>query len=86
MSETRLSRRELVATAAVLPLVAAVSATPAHADQPRMQEALNHLQRALDSLQRASADKGGHRVEAIRLVRAAIVQVERGIEFARNNS
>jgi hypothetical protein len=80
MSETRLSRRDLVAAAAVVPLVATAAATPAHAT---MRDALSHLQLALTALQNASAGKGGHRAEAIRLTKAAISQVQQGIAFAQ---
>ncbi|HRC56204.1 MAG TPA: hypothetical protein PKU97_09790 [Kofleriaceae bacterium] len=49
--------------------------------QPRMQEALGHLQAAQASLQAATPDKGGHRVKAIALTKKAIQQVEAGIKF-----
>jgi len=51
--------------------------------QPRMQAALDQLQAARAELERAEADKGGHRVEAMRLVERAIDEVRAGIEFAR---
>jgi hypothetical protein len=86
MSETHISRRALVATAAVLPLAAAASVRPAQAQAANMRAALNHLQQALGALQTASPGEGGHRAEAIRLTRAAIDQDEQGIAFARNNS
>lgn len=50
--------------------------------QPHMQAALDHLNAAKSELQAATSDKGGHRVKAIELVNDAIVQVERGMEFA----
>lgn len=53
--------------------------------QPRMRDALAHLERALTSLKNASADKGGHRVKAIEHVDAAIEQVKKGIEFDNKN-
>lgn len=49
--------------------------------QPHMRAALKHLRFAKDQLQRASTDKGGHRVKAIELTGAAIDQVQRGIKF-----
>ena len=49
--------------------------------QPKMHDALGHLQSALTSLQNASADKGGHRVKAINLTKSAIEQIEKGIKF-----
>ncbi|HEX4965219.1 MAG TPA: hypothetical protein VF173_30700 [Thermoanaerobaculia bacterium] len=55
------------------------------ADQPHMQAALDHLRAAKEELNKADEDKGGHRAKAVRLVTDAIVQVEKGIEFARNH-
>lgn len=49
--------------------------------QPKMHDALGHLQSALTSLQNAAPDKGGHRVKAIALTKSAIEQVEKGIKF-----
>jgi predicted metal-dependent hydrolase len=54
-------------------------------DQPNMQAAKNHLQDALNNLQRATADKGGHRAKAIDLTREAIAEVNKGIAFDRSN-
>lgn len=59
---------------------------PAHADdkpqpQPRMQTALAQLKAARESLQNATADKGGHRVKAIAATNDAIEEVKKGIEF-----
>ncbi|MBL8402252.1 hypothetical protein [Accumulibacter sp.] len=53
------------------------------ADQPNMEAALASLQQAKESLQRATLDKGGHRVKAIKAVDAAIAEVKAGIEFDR---
>lgn len=60
-------------------------ATHAFADQPLMQSALGHLQAAERDLEAATADKGGHRVEALRLVRAAQAEVRQGIRHDRRN-
>lgn len=49
--------------------------------QPNMQEAIQHLRAAQNSLQNASTDKGGHRVRALELVNQAISEVERGMRF-----
>lgn len=48
-------------------------------DQPNMRAALDHLQNAKRNLQSATADKGGHRKNAIDLVNQAIAEVNRGI-------
>jgi hypothetical protein len=55
------------------------------ADQPRMHQAKNYLQDALNNLQQATPDKGGHRQNAIDLVRQAIDEVDKGIRFDRRN-
>ena len=61
-------------------------ATQAFADkQPQMQKAKLHLEEARREPQRATADKGGHRVKAIELVDAALVEVNAGIEFDDNH-
>ncbi len=53
--------------------------------QPNMQIAKQHLQNALSNLDKASADKGGFRVNAARLVREAIREVEQGIAYDNQN-
>ena len=55
------------------------------ADQPNMKAAKEHLQDAINHLQRADKDKGGHREKAIELVRDAIAEVNKGIAFDRSN-
>lgn len=55
----------------------------AHAAQPHMRAALDHLRNARSELNAAVADKGGHRENAIRLVNEAIREVEAGIAYAR---
>ncbi len=55
---------------------------PAFAEkQPNMHEALKHLDKAIAALQKATADKGGHRVAAIKLAQDARDEVKKGIEF-----
>ena len=61
---------------------AAFLAGEATARQPHMQAALADLQAARDQLDIATPNKGGHRVEALRLTNAAIVEVKAGIEHA----
>jgi hypothetical protein len=51
-------------------------------DQPNMDLALTHLRSAKDNLERATSDKGGHRVKALDLVKRAIDEVKRGIDAA----
>ena len=52
-------------------------------DQPHMQAALNALENAKDNLNKATADKGGHRAKALDYVRDAISEVKKGIEAGR---
>jgi hypothetical protein len=47
--------------------------------QPHMNTALSDLNAAVGQLQAATANKGGHRLQAITLVNQAIVQVQAGI-------
>jgi hypothetical protein len=56
-----------------------------HADQPHMQAALDALQNAEHELSVAEDDKGGHRANALRLTRDAIVETRHGIEYARHH-
>lgn len=74
-------RFTLAASLAALTL-ATVGVSTAHADQPDMYSARNDLQQAVNALQAAQDDKGGHRVTAINLAQQAIDQVNLGIEFA----
>jgi hypothetical protein len=53
------------------------------ADQPHMFNALRALQNARHELEVATADKGGHRVQAINLIDQAINQVQLGIDAGR---
>ena len=55
-------------------------------NQPHMKTALGHLKKAKNQLDKASADKGGHRVKAIQLVKDAIGEVQAGIAFDNANT
>lgn len=57
----------------------------AHAGQSHMQAALDSLFSARSQLQSAKADKGGHRVKAIRRVNEAIHEVKAGMDYARGD-
>lgn len=67
----------------LLGIVAIAGAVP---DQPNMQAAKSSLQTARAELQKATPDKGGHRVNAIGLVNSAIAEVNAGIAFDRRNN
>jgi anti-sigma-K factor RskA len=58
------------------------TAPSAQADaQPNMQAAIENLQKAKDALQKATADKGGHRVKAIAATNEAIEETKKGIAY-----
>lgn len=77
------SRIRLVVVAAIF--AAGLVAGRVTADQPRMQAALDSLRTAERELQAADNDKGGHRQKAMDLVRKAIEQVEKGIQYDRKH-
>ena len=52
-------------------------------DQPHMDRAKLALESAKNNLERATADKGGHRVKALEFVNAALDEVNRGIAAGR---
>jgi hypothetical protein len=53
------------------------------AAQPHMDNALSALQTAKNELQISDANKGGHRVNAMRLIDQAMGEVRAGIAAAR---
>lgn len=77
------SRRAVCVLALSALLVVGFFAGRAMADQPHMVAALEHLRMARVELERADADKGGHRVAALKRVAEAIREVEAGIAYGR---
>ena len=75
--------KSILAMILLLGVVAIAGAVP---DQPNMQAARANLITARNELQRAAADKGGHRVKAIGLVNSAIAEVNLGIEYDRRHN
>lgn len=71
---------------AVALLLGAASVAAAVPDQPFLQAARADLQTAKRQLQRATANKGGHRAKAIALVNQAIAQVNAGIDYDRRQN
>ena len=60
-----------------------VGAGAAYAIQPHMVNAKDHLNQSLSELQSADPfDSGGHREQAVEMVRLAINQVNEGIDYA----
>ncbi|HXD32403.1 MAG TPA: hypothetical protein VN643_14880 [Pyrinomonadaceae bacterium] len=78
-----LGKRVLVLFAVLTCTAASASAAP---DQPKMREARQHLVAARTALQRADANKGGHRMKAIGYVNSAIAEIDLGIRFDRRNN
>ena len=78
-----MNRRLSIALGTVVLAGSMLSISMARADQPNMQNALGQLRSAKASLEVASNNKGGHRVNAIRLIDQAIVEVQMGMNAAR---
>lgn len=72
-------RGSLVLVATLAMAVVGFAAGYVVAAQPHMHNALDALQTARSELQLSAHNKGGHRVKALELVNAAILQVRRGI-------
>lgn len=79
------SRRQLLSGTAAATMVTVFAARPAAADQPHMEAALDALKTARRELGSATADKGGHRAKALDLVKEAMAEVERGIDWAKHH-
>ena len=77
-------RYKITLSAAIL--LAAVTIASAFPDQPFMQSARADLMTAKRELQRATANKGGHRGKAISLISQAITQVNAGINYDRRHN
>lgn len=52
--------------------------------EPHMAAALEHLRQAADELEKATHDKGGHRVQALQLTHQAMTHVEEGIKYSES--
>jgi hypothetical protein len=78
MTQDAFSRRRMLGAAALGAPALALSALPAEAYQGNMERALS----ALESLQAATPNKGGHRERAMRLIEHAMGEVQAGIDFA----
>jgi hypothetical protein len=75
--------KTLFAAMVLLSTVAIAGTVP---DQPFMRAARGNLQNAKAELQKATPDKGGHRLNAIGLVNRAITEVNDGIAFDRRHN
>ena len=68
---------------AVILTISTFGLNSAHAGQPHMDRALEHLRAARAELQAAEENKGGWRVRALENVDRAIRETENGRAFAR---
>ena len=80
----KFSQGMLTALFFVLMLSAVGYAVPP--DQPYMRAARTELQQARAQLQRATHNKGGHRVKAIEYINAALGEVNLGMRFDRRHN
>ena len=71
---------------AVMMFLGSFAVATAVPDQPFMKAARGDLNTARSELQKATPDKGGHRVKAIGLVNSAISEVNAGIAFDRRHN
>lgn len=69
-------------TALILLVTSLALIAPVHAD---MKGAKNHAEKALQELQNSTVDKGGHRVEAMKHMKAALAAIEAGVAFDQAN-
>ena len=65
-------------------LVAPAAAKSYPEPHPEINAAIRSLERAKLHLQRAAHDFGGHRVEAIRAIDGALVQLKLALEYDKN--
>jgi hypothetical protein len=80
----RISKARFAVAAVLFALFfAGIGAGTALAYQSHMVNARSYLNDALSQLEAATPDKGGHRVNAINLVKSAITQVDLGIQAAQ---
>ena len=78
----KITKTGVIATGASALLALGIVIGQAMAYQEHMHAALDALRTAKSELEMAERNKGGHRVEALRLTNAAIREVQAGIEYA----
>lgn len=77
------TRRQALIAASVggAALVAAIPTAVQAEEQPAMKAAQLALMSAAQHLKEATADKGGHRAKALQLIKQALEEVQKGIEY-----
>ena len=78
--------RDTVEAIVVAFILALVLAPTVRADQPTMHQAKELVKQAADLLKVATADKGGHRVAALKALNDALAEINAGIEYDRTHS
>ena len=76
-------RARILAVCATLTLLAGLGAQTRQMarNEPHMSAAIGHLEQAKNELEKASATKGGHRENAMRLVDQAIEETRAGEHY-----
>ena len=76
-------RARILALCATLMLIAGLGAQTRQMarTEPHMSAAVGHLEQAKNELEKATATKGGHRENAMRLVDQAIAEVQAGESY-----
>jgi len=76
-------RARILALCATLALIAGLGAQTRQMarHEPHMSAAFGHLQQAKNELEKATATKGGHRENAMRLVDQAMAEVQAGESY-----
>ena len=69
-------------TTLILLVTSLALVSPALAD---MRGAKNHAEKALQELQNSTTDKGGHRMEAMKHLKAALAAIDAGVAFDQAN-
>lgn len=83
MTKEVFNRRSALAFAGAALATAVVgSADPAAADQGNMEHAIDLCNKAIDALQAAPDNKGGHKHRAIQMLKTTIEEIQAGIEYA----
>ncbi|KQV70493.1 hypothetical protein ASC90_09375 [Rhizobium sp. Root1220] len=62
--------------------VTSLATSAAMAEQGNMDAAMRQLGNALESLRRATPNKGGHKERAVGLIEQAMAEVQAGIDYA----
>jgi len=76
-------RARILALCATLTLIVGLGAQTRQMarTEPHMSAAIGHLQQAKNELEKATATKGGHRENAMRLVDQAMAEVQAGESY-----